>query len=146
MSRCSVEIKRRSKRRSGNGSAFCVIPWYVDRELAGVIKGTDLVQGAYEVRNRIVHGEQEKPVHRKQDERADIEKLGIDAFALARGAAVRMICLLGELSSGPKHNVQDRDAILRAIGSLHAEQEGADDELAQEIGSILRKKPFRWPT
>ena len=57
-----------------------------------------------------------------------------------------MIYLLGELSSESKHNVRNRDAILKAIGTLHAEQEIGADELAQEIGSILRKNPFRWPT
>jgi hypothetical protein len=107
-------------------------PWYVNRKLADVFEST------YDARSRIVHGEYDKP--------ADIEALGIDAFALARGAAVRITFLLSELSSESKHNVRNRDAILKAIGSLHAEQERADDELAQEIGSILRKKPFRWPT
>lgn len=106
-------------------------PWYVDRKLTDVFKRT------YNARSRIVHGEHGEP--------ADIEALGIDAFALARGAAVRMVYLLGELSSESKHNVRNRDAILKAIGTLHAEQERADDELAAEIGSILRKKPFRWP-
>jgi|SRR5208283_3562506 len=106
-------------------------PWYVDRKLAEVFKRT------YNARSRIVHGEQDEP--------ADIEALGIDAFALARGAAVRMIYLLGELSSESKHNVRNRNAILKAIGSLHTEQERGADELAAEIASILRNKPFRWP-
>jgi len=106
-------------------------PWYVDRKLTDVFKRT------YNARSRIVHGEHGEP--------ADIEALGIDAFALARGAAVRMVYLLGELSSESKHNVRNRDAILKAIGSLHTEQERGADELTAEISSILRKKPFRWP-
>ena len=101
--------------------------WYVDRKLAEVFKRT------YNARSRIVHGEQDEP--------ADIEKLGLDAFALARGAAVRMIYLLGELSSESKHNVRNRDAILKAIGTLHAEQELAPTSWLRKLARYFERTP-----
>lgn len=89
----------------------------------------------YDVRSRIVHGEHGRPAYIER-------RLEVEAFALSRGAALRTIYLLGELSLEPKYNVRNRDSILKAISSLHKKQ-GVADDFAAKIRSILRARPFR---
>jgi len=100
-----------------------------------------LFRRAYDVRSNLVHG--------SGFDRAEFERLRFLVFALARGAAKRVVLLLGELAyefaGRADRDIPRRDTILRAIDTLHHKQESESDPLAQRIRTILQAKPFHWP-